>query len=180
MSLKLAVMASGRGSNFSALVDAIKRRILDAHVMCLVCDQPEAPAMGIASENSIPVIPFDENTAEKIHTYGCNLIILAGFMRVLSPDFIARFPERILNIHPSLLPRFKGLHAQRQTLEHHEKIAGCTVHIVTNVVDSGIVIAQRVIFTEPGDTEESLSARILKEEHKLYAEAIRHYSGRLP
>lgn len=176
MSLKLAVMASGRGSNFMALVDAIKRRNLDAQIMCLVCDQPEAPAMGIASENSIPVIPFDEHTAGKIHAYECDLIILAGFMRVLSSDFIERFPGRILNIHPSLLPRFKGLHAQRQALEHHEVIAGCTVHVVTPEVDSGTVIAQRVVFTESGDTEEKLSSRILAEEHKLLAEAIRHYA----
>ena len=177
MSLKLAVMASGRGSNFQALVNAIKQNILDAQIMCLVCDQTEAPAMGIASENSIPVIPFDEHTAEKIHAYGCDLIILAGFMRVLSSEFISQFPDRILNIHPSLLPRFKGLHAQRQALEHHEAIAGCTVHVVTPEVDSGTVIAQRVVFTESGDTEEKLSSRILAEEHKLLAEAIRHYSG---
>jgi len=177
MNLKLAVMASGRGSNFKALVDAIRRRVLNAQIMCLVCDQPDAPVCGVARENGIEVVPFDGQTAGKIQAYGCDLIILAGFMRVLSPEFISEFPDRILNIHPSLLPRFKGLHAQRQALEHHEAIAGCTVHVVTPEVDSGTVIAQRVVFTESGDTEEILSARILAEEHKLLAEAIRHYAG---
>lgn len=180
MTLKLAVMASGRGSNFEALVNAIKSGKLHAAISMLVCNQPDAPVCRIAKSNGIPVIPFDEKTAGKILAAGCKLIALAGFMPILNSDFIAQFPERILNIHPSLLPRFRGLHSQRQALEHHETIAGCTVHVVNSEVDSGTVIAQRVVFTEPGDTEESLSARILKEEHKLYAEAIQHYSRWLP
>ncbi|HNR93365.1 MAG TPA: phosphoribosylglycinamide formyltransferase [Kiritimatiellia bacterium] len=177
MNIKLAVMASGRGSNFEALVHAARTGRLHAAICMLVCDQPNAPVCSIARSYDIPVISFDEQTAGKIRAAGCNLIALAGFMRIVSPEFVRQFPGRILNIHPSLLPRFRGLHAQRQALEHHETIAGCTVHVVNSEVDSGTVIAQRVVFIKPGDTEESLSARILKEEHKLYAEAIQHYSG---
>jgi len=186
MSLNLAVLASGRGSNFEAIARAIAAKTLEARIALLISDRPDAPALQKAAELAIPAVhisydknnrmAFETEAAHRIEAQGCDLIVLAGFMRVLTSYFIDRFPGRILNIHPSLLPAFKGLHAQRQALEAGVDLSGCTVHVVTPEMDAGPIIAQQHVPIRPDDTEESLSARILVAEHQLYPEAIRRYA----
>jgi phosphoribosylglycinamide formyltransferase-1 len=188
MSLTLGVLASGRGSNFLAVQQEIEAGRLDAAFAVLISDQPDAPALSLAEQHGIPTrhFPYDRSdrsvfehpAAELLEHNQCDLILLAGFMRILTPDFIQRFPGKILNIHPSLLPSFKGLHPQRQALEAGVKYSGCTVHVVTADLDAGPIIAQAVVPVMDGDTEETLSDRILKEEHKIYADAIRHLTER--
>lgn len=183
MTVKLAVLASGRGSNFKSIQEAINNGALDARVDLLITDKEQAAAREIARANGIEevYIPYDKNDrvsfekeAERlIKEKGCDLVILAGFMRLITPHLIDAFAGRMLNIHPSLLPSFKGLHAQRQALEYGVKFAGCTVHFVTQEMDAGPIIQQRCVPVLPDDDEESLCARILIEEHALYPEAIR-------
>lgn len=186
MTIKLGVLASGRGSNFAAIQTAIDAGTLAAQAVILLSDQPGAKALGLAEAHGIPsaYIPYDRTNrasfeqaaAEKLEAAGCDLIILAGFMRLITPAFIHQFEGRILNIHPSLLPSFKGLHAQRQALEYGVKFAGCTVHVVTEEMDAGPIIGQRVVPVFESDTEDTLSARILEQEHQLYPEAIATYA----
>ncbi len=183
MTVKLAVLASGRGSNFHSIVREIEDGTLDAVIEILISDRPDAEALKRAEEHGIETrhIPYDKNNrrafeekaGDLIEEKGCDLVILAGFMRLLTPYLVGRFEGRILNIHPALLPAFKGLDAQRQALEYGVKITGCTVHVVTEDMDAGPIVAQRAVPVLDDDTEESLSARILEEEHKLYPEAIR-------
>ena len=183
MRLKLGVLASGRGSNFLAVQEEIQAGTLDAEIVLLVSDREQAPALQLAGERGIPTLhlpydrsdrlAFDHPAADALQEAGCDLILLAGYMRILTADFIQRFPGKILNIHPSLLPSFKGLHPQRQALEAGVKFSGCTVHVVTPELDDGPIIAQAVVPVLEDDTEEALAARILQEEHKIYAEAIR-------
>ena len=186
MKPRLGVLASGRGSNFQSIQTEIVSGALDAEVVVLISDRERAPALEIAENFGIEAryIPYDksnrqdfeEKAAAMIEAHDCDLIILAGFMRIITPWFIDRFAGRILNIHPSLLPSFKGLHPQKQALDAGVKIAGCTVHVVTAEMDSGPIIAQRSVVVFDDDTEESLSDRILVQEHLLYPEAIRIYS----
>jgi phosphoribosylglycinamide formyltransferase-1 len=182
---RLAVLLSGRGSNFEAIADAVAaERIPDAEIVAVISDVPGAAGLGRARERGLPAHAVDrrrfagrsEHEAEILRILEAarpDVICLAGYMRVLSPEFVAKFPRRILNIHPALLPKFPGLHAQRRALEAGETVSGCTVHFVDEGTDTGPAILQRTVPVLPGDTEESLSERILVEEHAAYPEAIR-------
>jgi len=182
---KLAVLASGRGSNYKAIQEAILNDQLDAEIIILITDKEKAPAREIARSNGTEemYIPYDRKDREVfereaariIKEKDVDLVILAGFMRLITPYFINEFEGRMLNIHPSLLPNFKGLDAQTQAFEAGVKEAGCTVHVVTEEMDAGPIISQRKVPVFENDTVEALSARILVEEHILYPEAISKY-----
>jgi phosphoribosylglycinamide formyltransferase-1 len=186
---RLAVLASGRGSNFQSIQKAIAAGTLDAEIVVLISDRKKAPALEIATDCDIEAqhIAYDKENrqafemqaAALIEAKNCDLIILAGFMRIITPWLIDRFAGKMLNIHPSLLPSFKGLHPQQQALDAGVKIAGCTVHIVTEEMDSGPIIAQRAVDVLDDDDEDTLSERILVQEHLLYPEAIAIYSKQL-
>jgi phosphoribosylglycinamide formyltransferase-1 len=181
---RLAILLSGRGSNFESIADAARTGgIPDAEIVAVISDMPEARGLARARDRRLPAYAVDrrkfatrsEHEAQILRLLEearADLVCLAGYMRVLSPGFVARFRGRILNIHPSLLPKFPGLHAQRQALEAGETVSGCTVHFVNEGVDAGPVVLQRAVPVLPGDTEESLSERILAEEHRAYPEAI--------
>ncbi|HOT01860.1 MAG TPA: phosphoribosylglycinamide formyltransferase [Acidobacteriota bacterium] len=179
---RLGILLSGRGSNFLAIHGHIAAGRLNAVIAGVVSDQPDAPGLARARELGLPAFcveragrtkgEFEDAIAHVLEAQAVELVCLAGFMRVLGPGFIRRFPQRILNIHPSLLPAFPGLHAQRQALTHGVRFSGCTVHFVDEGVDSGPIVAQAVVPVRDDDTEEELAARILVEEHRLYAEAI--------
>ncbi len=179
---RLGILLSGRGSNFLAIHGHIAAGRLDAVIACVVSDQPDAPGLARARALGLPAFcltragrtkaGFEDEIARVLEAHAADLVCLAGFMRVLGPGFIRRFPQRIVNIHPSLLPAFPGLHAQRQALAHGVRYSGCTVHFVDDGVDSGPIIAQAAVPVRDDDTEETLAARILVEEHRLYAEAI--------
>lgn len=181
---RLAVLLSGRGSNFEAIADAVAAgRIPEAEIVAVVSDVEDAPGLTRARERSLPAfsVPRAGSDSRSDHEARIlriledarpDLVCLAGYMRVLSPDFVARYRGRILNIHPSLLPRYRGLSPQRRALEAGESVTGCTVHVVDEGTDTGPVVVQRTVPIEPDDTEETLSARILAEEHEAYPEAI--------
>jgi phosphoribosylglycinamide formyltransferase-1 len=182
--LRLGVLASGRGSNFAAILDAIEAGDCPAEVAILISNRPDAHALGRAAAHAIPTVvvepgdypdreKYDLQVVERLQAAKVQLVALAGYMRIVTPAFLAAFPDRVINIHPALLPAFPGLHAQRQALEYGVKVSGCTVHFVDEGVDSGPIILQRAVEVLPDDTEASLSARILEQEHKLYPEAIR-------
>lgn len=180
---KVAVLLSGRGSNFLALADACARGEVPAELVLVLSDKPEAPGLERARERGIPgrAIPrrgLGQREQERqmlaaLCEAGAEWVCLAGYMRILGPDFIAAFPERILNIHPALLPAFPGLEAQRQAWEYGVKVAGCTVHLVDAGCDTGPIVLQRAVPVLDDDTAETLAARILVEEHRAYAEALR-------
>ena len=184
MPARLAVLLSGRGSNFEAIADAVDAgRIPDARIVAVVSDNGRAPGLARARERDLPAHEVDRgrysNRAEHeaavtsvLEDARADLVCLAGYMRILSPDFVDRWRGRILNIHPSLLPKYAGISPQRRAIEAGERESGCTVHFVDEGTDTGPVVLQRVVPIVPGDTEESLSARILEEEHTLYPEAI--------
>ncbi len=183
MTKRIGVLLSGRGSNFEALEDSIRAgRIPSAEIAIVVSNREGAPGIDKARARNIPtrVIPskgleretYDRQVAAALHDAKVDLVCLAGYMRLLSPYFIATFPQRILNIHPSLLPSFPGLEAQRQALEHGVKFAGCTVHFVDESLDAGPIVLQSAIPVRDDDTVESLSERILREEHRIYTEAV--------
>ena len=181
---RLAVLLSGRGSNFEAIADAVESgAIPNAAIVAVISDVPEARGLERARRRGLPAFAVDrkkfasrrEHEAELLRLLDearPDLICLAGYMRVLSPDFVERFRGRIVNIHPALLPKFPGLHAQRQALEAGETVSGCTVHFVDEGTDTGPAILRRVVPILPGDTEDTLSERILVEEHRAYPEAI--------
>jgi phosphoribosylglycinamide formyltransferase 1 len=188
---RLAVLLSGRGSNFLAICDAIADgRIAGAAIVAVLSDVADAPGLSRAVERGLPAFPIPreglsrsehEKRIDKIlDSAGVDLVCLAGYMRILSPHFVARWRGRILNIHPALLPKYPGLHVQRRALEAGEKEAGCTVHFVDEGTDTGPIVLQRRVPILPGDTEESLSARILAEEHLAYPEAIAKVLRTLP
>ena len=181
---RIGVLLSGRGSNFEALADSIAAgRIPGAEIALVISNREGAPGIARASERGIPskVIPskgmaredYDRLVVGELRKARIELVCLAGFMRLLSPYFVAAFPQRILNIHPSLLPSFPGLEAQRQALEYGVKFSGCTVHLVDENLDAGPIIAQAIVPIRDEDTEETLAARILVEEHRVYTEAVR-------
>ena len=181
---KIGVLLSGRGSNFEALADSVAAgRIPDAEIAIVISNREDAQGLLRASERRIParVIPskgvereaYDRLVVAALKEARVDLVCLAGFMRLLSPYFVAKFPNRILNIHPSLLPSFPGLESQRQALEYGVKLAGCTVHFVDENLDAGPIIVQAVVPVKDDDTEASLSERILTEEHRIYSEAVR-------
>jgi phosphoribosylglycinamide formyltransferase 1 len=180
---RIGILISGRGSNMVALADAVRDGgIPTAEVAIVISDRTNAAGLDKAKERGIETLVIErrgrqraEHDREIVAALGAkniDLVCLAGYMRMLSPEFIAAYRGRILNIHPSLLPAFPGLEAQRQALEHGVKTSGCTVHFVDETLDSGPVIAQRTVLIHEKDTVESLSARILTEEHKLYPEAV--------
>ncbi len=184
MKKRIGVLLSGRGSNFEALADSIAAgRIPNAEIAMVISNREGAPGIQRAESRGIRtrVIPskglereaYDRQVVAVLHEHKVDLICLAGYMRLLSPYFVAAFPNRILNIHPSLLPSFPGLESQRQALEYGVKFAGCTVHFVDENLDAGPIVLQAIVSVEDKDTEESLSARILKEEHRIYSEAVR-------
>ncbi len=189
--LVLGVLASGRGSNLQAILDAIAAGRCPARVGVVVSDRKDAPALDRArraGSRAVHLDPhafpdraaFDAAVAAVLDEHGVGLVCLAGYMRVLSPEFVRRYRMRILNVHPALLPAFPGLHAQRQALEHGVRVAGVTVHFVDEGVDTGPIVLQGAVPVLPGDTEETLAGRILVEEHRLYPEAIRLFAeGRL-
>jgi phosphoribosylglycinamide formyltransferase-1 len=181
---RLAVLISGSGSNLQALLDACAQADYPAQVACVVSNVPTAFGLERARKAGVPAVALDHKAfasradferalGEELGKAGVEWVCLAGFMRLLSADFLARFPGRVLNIHPALLPAFPGLHAPRQALERGVKIAGCTVHFVDAGTDTGPIIAQAAVPVLPGDDEASLSARILVEEHRLYPLAVR-------
>jgi phosphoribosylglycinamide formyltransferase-1 len=179
---RLGILLSGRGSNFEAIAKNIAEGRLDAELALVVSNRPEARGLERARELGLAAVcipskgvdreEFDRLVAVELRKHEVDLICLAGFMRLLSGYFIREFPQRILNIHPSLLPAFPGLDAQHQALIHGVKYSGCTVHFVDEDLDAGPIILQAVVPVLDGDTAESLSARILAEEHRIYSEAI--------
>ena len=184
MKKRIGVLLSGRGSNFEALVESVAAgRIPNAEIAIVISNREGAPGIERANARGIRtyVIPskgleretYDRQVAAVLEEHKIDLICLAGYMRLLSPYFVAKFPNRVLNIHPSLLPSFPGLESQRQALEYGVKVAGCTVHFVDENLDAGPIILQSVVPVKDDDTEESLNARILKEEHRIYSEAVR-------
>ena len=184
MKKRIGVLLSGRGSNFEALADSIASgRIPDAEIAIVISNREGAPGLDRAKSRDIAtsVIPsrgleretYDRQVVAVLHEHKVDLVCLAGYMRLLSPYFVAAFPNRILNIHPSLLPSFPGLESQRQALEYGVKFAGCTVHFVDENLDAGPIVLQAVLPVNDDDTEDTLSARILQEEHRIYSEAVR-------
>ncbi|MGC7873058.1 phosphoribosylglycinamide formyltransferase [Desulfosporosinus sp. SYSU MS00001] len=182
--MRTAVLASGRGSNFKALLEASKKEDLPIEIVAVGSDQPRAAALGLAKEFGIPTGVFsirdypqrqaqEEELLIWMRKHRVELLLLAGYMRVLGSEFIQQANFPILNIHPSLLPSFPGLHAQRQALEYGVKVSGCTVHFVDEGLDSGPIILQEAVPVLAEDTEDSLSQRILEAEHRLYPKAVR-------
>src|SRR5215467_12475735 len=180
---KLGILLSGRGSNFAAIADSIQAGRLDAEIAIVISNRADAPGLETARQRGLNarLIPskgrtredHDAEVVKALREAGVDLVCLAGYMRLLSPDFIRAFPNRILNIHPSLLPAFPGLEAQRQALEYGAKISGCTVHFVDEHLDHGPIILQKTVPVLDGDDEHSLAARILVQEHLAYSEGIR-------
>jgi phosphoribosylglycinamide formyltransferase-1 len=181
---KLGVLISGRGSNLQSISDAIRDGRLIASIALVLSNNAEAQGLERARAVAIPtaVVPhrsyasreaYDRALVDVLKSHDVDLVCLAGFMRLLGPAFVDAFPNRILNIHPSLLPAFPGVDAQRQALEHGVKISGATVHLVTTALDAGPIVLQAAVPVMPTDTTETLAARILQEEHRIYPEAIR-------
>jgi len=189
--LTLGILASGRGSNFQAIIDSIEDGYLKAKIALLIADNPNAYAIERAKNHGIETLimcPKDFpdkdsyylNIANELKRRGTELVILAGFMRIVGKSLIKEFPNRIMNIHPAILPSFPGLHGQRQAVDYGVKIAGCTVHFVDAGVDTGPIIIQSAVPVYEDDTEESLSERILKQEHKIFPLAIKLFAeGRI-
>jgi phosphoribosylglycinamide formyltransferase-1 len=184
----LAILISGRGSNLLAIIDAIRDGRLRARIDVVISNRPEAPGLDHARAAGVDVKvmshrdypsrdDYDDALAGELRRRGVALVCLAGFMRLLGPRFCAAFPQRILNVHPSLLPAFPGVGAQQQALDHGVKLSGVTVHLVTPSLDDGPIVAQTAVPVQDDDTVESLSARILVEEHRLYPDAIAKIAG---
>lgn len=180
---RLGVLLSGRGSNFLAIADAIRTGTLaGCEIAVVISNRPDAPGLGAAealgfrtaafASRGVPRAEHDARMLAALQEYRVDYVILAGYMRVLTPGFLRAFPDRVLNIHPSLLPAFPGLHAQQQALDYGAQFTGCTVHFVDEAVDHGVIVLQRVVPVEDGDTAESLSQRILMQEHVAYAQGI--------
>ena len=179
---RLGILLSGRGSNFEAIADNVANGSLEALIAVVISNRPEARGLEVACQRGIPAtsIPskgldretYDRMLIEELRRHQVDLICLAGYMRILSAGFIREFSNRILNIHPSLLPAFPGLDAQHQALAYGVKVSGCTVHFVDEYLDAGPVILQATVPVYDDDTEETVAARILKEEHRIYSAAI--------
>lgn len=186
--MKIGILISGRGSNMVALVDAVKSgEIPGSEIAVVISDKPDAPGLEKARDRGVETVVIErrgrtreEHDAEivaELRKKNVELVCLAGYMRLLSKDFIHAFENRIVNIHPSLLPAFPGLDAQRQAFDHGVKISGCTVHFVNENLDAGPIILQRAVNVMDNETVETLSTRILEEEHKAYVEAVRRISS---
>jgi phosphoribosylglycinamide formyltransferase-1 len=189
--LRVGVLASGRGSNLQALLDAARAPGFPARIAVVIADRERAVALQRAASAGVPAVfvdpkaygdrdAYDAALVACLERHRVELVCLAGFMRILGGDFVRRLRGRLVNIHPSLLPAFPGLHASRQALDHGVKVAGVTVHFVDEGVDTGPIIAQASVPVRDDDTEESLSERILVEEHRLYPDVVRRFAeGRL-
>jgi phosphoribosylglycinamide formyltransferase-1 len=190
--LKIAVLVSGRGSNLQAIIDNIENGRLSAELAVVISDQADAYALERAQKHNIPAVhvsakgfkgkrdEYDAFLVKELQKRNVDLVCLAGFMRIITPVLIKAFSNRILNIHPSLLPAFPGLHVQKKALDHGVKFSGCTVHFVDEGMDTGPIIIQAVVPVLDSDTEDSLSERILKQEHTIYSRAIQLFAeGRL-
>lgn len=188
--VRVGVLASGRGSNFEALWSAQQTGTLGARIVCLVSDNADAPALRRAAQLGLATRHVEAGARrgslsaaaqadilEFLRAQRVDLVCLAGFMRILGDVLLEAFPRAILNIHPSLLPSFPGLDAQRQALEHGVKVSGCTVHFVDAGVDTGPIIAQAAVPVRADDSAETLAARILEQEHRIYAEAVREWAA---
>ncbi|AAM30139.1 MULTISPECIES: phosphoribosylglycinamide formyltransferase [Methanosarcina] len=184
MTVKIAVLVSGRGSNLQAIIDSIEKGyIKNAAVNVVISNKADAYALERAKNHGISAVfldsrgrdraEYDREILKVLRQYDTDLLLLAGYFRLLGSEIINAYRNRILNIHPSLLPAFKGLHAQKQAFEYGVKVAGCTVHFVDEGLDSGPIIIQRCVPVLPGDTEETLTDRILEQEHIIYPEAVR-------
>jgi phosphoribosylglycinamide formyltransferase 1 len=185
--LKIGVLASGRGSNFQAIIDAVKASKIDAENAVCISDVADAYALTRAKENGIAAefidpkqggdrTDYDKKIIEVLQRYDAGLVLLAGYMRLVSPVLVEAYKNKIMNIHPALLPSFPGLHVQRKAIEYGARFSGCTVHFVDTGMDTGPIIIQAVVPVLPGDTEDALSARILKQEHEIYPEAVRLFA----
>lgn len=180
---RLGILISGRGSNFEAIADQVAAGSVPAEIAVVLSNRLDAPGLDAARRRGLDAVcipsrgldreVYDRMLLDELRRRNVDFVCLAGFMRLLSAGFIREFPNRILNIHPSLLPAFPGLDAQQQALEHGAKITGCTVHFVDEFLDAGPIILQRAVPVEDDDTVETLSARILAEEHRAYSDALR-------
>ena len=181
--MRLAVLLSGRGSNFAAIHQAIVYGKLDAEIVCVISNQPDAPGLTHARELGLPAhsishrdyatrAAHEEALLRVLAEAGPDFVCLAGYMRLLTPGFIAAWPYRIINIHPSLLPAFPGVDAQAQALAHGVKVSGCTVHFIDENLDAGPIIVQRTVPVRDDDSVDTLAARILEQEHIAYVEAL--------
>ena len=191
MPARLAILLSGRGSNFEAIADAVDAgRIPDARIVAVLSDVSAAPGLARARERGLPAHDLDRSRFSSraeheaavtriLEDARADLVCLAGYMRILSPDFVSRWRGRVLNIHPSLLPKYRGTSPQRRALEAGDAVSGCTVHVVDEGTDTGPIVLQKVVPIVAGDTVESLSDRILEAEHALYPEAIERVLGEL-
>lgn len=189
--LPIGVLASGSGSNLQSIIDHIEQGRLDAVIRIVISNNPDAFALKRAEKHGLPGMvirhqdypsreEFDRKMAETLVDAGVELVVMAGFMRVLSPLFLRMFPRRVINIHPALLPAFPGLHGQKQAFDYGVKFSGCTVHFADEGVDSGPIIIQAVVPVLDTDTDETLAQRILREEHRIYPQAIQFYAdGRI-
>ena len=189
--INLGILVSGSGTNLQAIIDAVSAKRLSAAVKVVISNKPDAKAIERAKKHHIPSFivqenrfsskeDYDTHLVEILKANSVDLVILAGFMRLLTPVFIRAFPMRIMNIHPALLPSFPGLNVQKKALEYGVKFSGCTVHFVDEAVDAGPIIIQAVVPVYDNDTEETLAKRILKEEHRIYPQAIQFFAeGRL-
>ena len=180
---RLGILLSGRGSNFEAIAGNVAAGNIPADIAIVISNRPEARGLDVARQRGLPAVcipskgldrsVYDAMLVEELHKHAVDLVCLAGYMRLLSAGFIREFPGRVLNIHPSLLPSFPGLDAQHQALEHGVRVSGCTVHFVDEYLDAGPIILQAAVPVLDDDTVETLSERILHEEHRIYSEAIR-------
>ena len=189
--INIGVLASGRGTNLQAIIKAVEEGRIEGKISIVVSDNPDAYALKRAKQHNIETQyidfrsfknreDYDKKVVECMKEKEVELVVLAGYMRILTPYFIETYKNKIMNIHPALLPSFLGLHAQRQVVEYGVKVSGCTVHFVDEGVDSGPIILQKAVEVKDDDTEESLAERILKEEHQIYPRAIQLFSeGRL-
>jgi len=187
----LGILVSGSGSNLQSIVDRIEDHRLDARIQVVISNNPEAYALQRIKKYGIPAVvinhrefgsreAFDQKMIEVLRDHHVELVVMAGFMRVLTPVFLNAFPMRIMNIHPALLPSFQGIHAQRRAFEYGVKFSGCTVHFADEGVDTGPIIIQALVSVLDDDTEETLADRILREEHRIYPQAIQFYAeGRI-
>ena len=186
--LKLGVLISGSGSNLQSIIDHIEKGSLNAVIKIVISNNPDAYGITRAKKHGLPVLifkhedfksreDFDLELIKNLQSNQVQLVVLDGFMRILTSLFMREFPQRIINIHPALLPAFPGTHVQKQALEYGVKFTGCTVHFVDEGVDTGPIIFQSVLPVLDDDTEETLAARILKEEHRIYPQAIQFYAN---
>lgn len=186
----LGVLISGRGSNLKAIIDAIEQKRLDASIAIVISNRPDAAGLDHARQAGVETLvishkgfsrreDYDRALVKALNDRRVGLVCLAGFMRLLSPVFIDAFPNRILNIHPSLLPKYPGLHPQQQAIDDGAAVSGATVHVVNTELDAGPIVLQQTVPVKTGDTAETLAARILTVEHQLYPRAIQHVLDRL-